>query len=187
MIQVFLLYFSLTGFLIGDIPRATWGLIAVLLTFLPAIVEWRLRMHLPWTVKFLIALSLFLHIAGGINRWYFLFYPFYDKLAHFIAALTIAFMLYLLLLCLGTYSRFKPGRYTIMGIILVTTMLFGQAWEYAELSIDMMVKSTYYMSSLDSVIDMIGNFLGALIIVVIAYYDLKKSPVADVFNRYVQW
>jgi hypothetical protein len=187
VIQVFLLYFSLTGFLIGDIARATWGLIAVLLTFLPAIVEWRLRMHLPWTVKFLIALALFLHIAGGINRWYFLFYPFYDKLAHFVSALTIAFMLYLFLLCLGTYSRFKPGRYTIMVIILVTTMLFGQAWEYAELSIDMLFRSTYYMSSLDSLIDSTGNFLGAFIIVVIAYYDLKKSSVADVFNRYVQW
>jgi hypothetical protein len=159
----------------------------VFLTFLPGIVEWRLRMHLPWTVKFLIALALFLHIAGGINRWYFLFYPFYDKLAHFVAALTIAFMLYLFLLCLGTYSRFKPGRYTIMVIILVTTMLFGQAWEYAELSIDMLFRSTYYMSSLDSLIDSTGNFLGAFIIVVIAYYDLKKSSVADVFNRYVQW
>lgn len=74
-----------------------------------------------------------------------------------------------------------------MGIILVSTMLFGQAWEYAELSIDMMVKSTYYMNSLDSFIDTAGNFLGAFIIVVIAYYDLKKSSVADTFNRYVQW
>lgn len=144
-------------------------------------------MHLPWTVKFLIALSLFLHIAGGINRWYFLFYPFYDKLAHFVAALTIAFMLYLFLLCLGTYSRFKPDRYAIMGIILVTTILFGQVWEYAELSIDTLFRSTYYMSGIDSVVDTVGNILGALIIVVIAYYDLKKNSVAEVFNRYVQW
>lgn len=187
MVQVFLLYLFLTGFLIGDIQRATWGIMALALSFLPGIVEWWLRMQLPWTVKFLIALSLFLHVAGGINRWYFLYYPFYDKVAHFVSALTIAFMLYLLLLCIGTYTRFRPGKFAVPVVIVVITMFFGQAWEYAELTLDLILKSTYYMGSFDSVVDTVFNLLGALIIAVLSYVELKNDVIADVFHRYVRW
>jgi hypothetical protein len=187
LVQVFLLYLFLTGFLIGDIQRATWGIMALALTFLPRIVEWWLRMQLPWTVKFLIALSLFLHVAGGINRWYFLYYPFYDKVAHFVSALTIAFMVYLLLLCIGTYTRFRPGKFTVPVVIVVITMFFGQAWEYAELTLDLILKSTYYMGSFDSVIDTVFNLFGALIIAILSYAELKNDVIADVFHRYVRW
>jgi hypothetical protein len=168
---------SVSGILIGDIYRASWGFLAVTLAALPAIVEWRKGWIFPWFMKFLIGLTLIMHIGGGIFKWYFLYYPVYDKIAHVVAAMTIAFMIFLLLFFLEANSIIHLGRQgTVLTIVLVT-LFFGLSWELIEYLIDAKFLSTYFLGLNDSLLDTLFNILGTGYIAYHANHYLRlQSP-----------
>jgi uncharacterized membrane protein HdeD (DUF308 family) len=184
-LQVLLLAIALTGIWIGDDYRATWGFVALFITFLPLIVEWRMRISFPWPMKFFLALALLIHMSGGIMRWYFTLYPVYDKLAHFISAITISFMLFMLILVIGLNTRFHPGPWIVAFLILVTSFFLGEAWEYAELTIDVVYSSTYFVNPLDSIFDTTFNLIGCGYIALLAYTYLKREPLEKVHYRFI--
>ncbi len=185
-LQVLLLAIALTGIWIGDDYRATWGFVALFISFLPLIVEWRMRISFPWPMKFLIALALLIHMSGGIMRWYFTLYPVYDKLAHFISAITISFMLFMLILVIGLNTGFHPGPRIVAFLILVTSFFLGEAWEYAELTIDVVYSSTYFVNPLDSIFDTTFNLIGCGYIALLAYTYLKREPLEKVHYRFIR-
>ncbi len=58
--------------------------------------------------KSLIALALLLHVAGGINRFSWLYSPFYDKLAHVISALALLLVVFCFFEFLDYYEYHYP-------------------------------------------------------------------------------
>jgi hypothetical protein len=182
-----LFLFAVSGIVYHDTYRAAWGFCAILLTALPAIFEWRQGWIFPWPAKFLIGLTLVLHIGGGIESWYFALYPIYDKIAHLVAAITIAFLVFLFLLFLEYYDVVHPGRRGIVAIIIGVTLSFGFAWELAEYIIDANLLSTYFVTSWDSLFDTFFNILGTGFVAFHANEYLKAEPPAKVFTRFVKW
>jgi hypothetical protein len=184
---VALFLFSVSGFIIEDTYRAIWGLCAVILAALPAFFEWKDGWIFPWPMKFLIGLTLVMHIGGGINSWYFDLYPVYDKIGHLVASMTIALLLFLFLLFLEYYDVVHLGRRKIILVITVVTLFFGFCWEAAEYIIDVNLLSTYFVTSWDSFFDTIFNILGAGYIAFHANEYLKLESPAKVFKRFVKW
>jgi hypothetical protein len=184
---VALLLFSLSGIVIGDTFRAFWGFCAAVLAALPAFFEWKDGWIFPWPAKFLIGLTLVMHIGGGIFWWYFHYYPVYDKLAHLVASMTIALLTLLFLLFLSYYSVARPGRWTIIAIVLIVPLLFGSGWEIAEYTIDQNLLSTYWVNFWDSLLDTIFNLLGCGFIAVHANEYLKLESPERLFRRFVTW
>jgi hypothetical protein len=184
---VALFLFSVSGIIIDDTYRAIWGFCAVILAALPAFFERKDGWIFPWPMKFLIGLTLVMHIGGGINSWYFSLYPIYDKIAHLVASITIALLLFLFLLFLEYYNVVHLGRRTILFVIVAVTLFFGSCWEAAEYIIDVNLLSTYFVTSWDSVMDTIFNVLGAGYIAFHANEYLKLEPPAKVYRRFVKW
>jgi len=181
-----LLWFALGNWMINDPYRALWGVIAALLAALPAIVEWRTPWVFPWPAKFLIGLSLVIHIGGGMMSWYFDYYPVYDKIAHLVSGMTVALLLLLLLLFLEYRSLVRLGRRRIVFLIVFVTLFFGLLWEMAELLLDVNLTSTYFVGPMDSFFDIIFNILGTGYIAFHANEYLKLEPPEKVFTRFVK-
>jgi hypothetical protein len=184
---VTLFLFSVSGIIIGDTYRAVWGFCAVIIAALPAILEWKDGWIFPWPAKFLIGLTLVMHIGGGINSWYFALYPVYDKIAHLVASMTLALIIFLFLLFLDYYSVVRLGRRMIVSIVLVVPLFFGFCWEAAEYIIDLNLLSTYFVTSWDSLFDTLFNILGAGYIAFHANEYLKLEPPRKVYTRFVKW
>ena len=185
-LQLWLAYYVYTGIAIGDTFRATWGIFALLLTFVPVLIQkWR-GVAFLWPVKLMIALPLLVHIAGGIEQLYFSWYPFYDKLAHLVAAAAVAFLVYVILLYFSTRVTFCRSRSVILILILLTTMLAGSAWEIAEQYIDLIYNSTYYLSIIDSLLDQAFNLAGAGAVAVLADRQLSSGTIEEISQHYFQ-
>ncbi|MDT8358665.1 MAG: hypothetical protein RQ758_09215 [Methanomicrobiaceae archaeon] len=183
-LQLWLAYYVYTGIAIGDTLRTAWGIFALLLTFVPMLLKiWR-GVEFFWPVKFMIALPLLVHITGGIGQLYFTWYPFYDKLAHLVAAASVAFLVYVVLLYLSSRVIFCRSRSVILILILLATMLAGSAWEVAEQYIDLIYNSTYYLSVIDSLLDQAFNLIGAGAVAILADRQLSSGTIEEISQIY---
>ena len=67
-----------------------WGcLFSILITLVPSLLKRNFHVTLPWILDFMITITLFVHISGGILSLYNTL-PLYDKIAHFISAVFVS-------------------------------------------------------------------------------------------------
>jgi hypothetical protein len=161
--------------LIGDTTRFNFVLLAMIIALLPMIIEQIMKISLPFGVKALVSFALFLHLAGGIMRWYWIYQPWYDKFAHFISALAIALLVFSFFLILDHYEIRVSTTNVLLGIFIIT-LVFGGIWEVGEKSFDIMLKSSYNNGLIDTIGDVIGNLIGTITALLVAYYYLRKIP-----------
>jgi len=167
--------FAVQAVVIYDTTRFYVVLVSMAILLIPILFErWR-SIRLPFGIKSAIALALFLHMAGGINRWYWKYMPYYDKLAHVVSALALGLLIFAFFLVLDSWEiRVRPSR--ILVGIFVLVFLFGFCWEIGEYYIDLLVRSSYNNGVMDSILDSISNIIGALIAMLIARYYMKHIP-----------
>jgi hypothetical protein len=183
-----LLFIAVDGLIIrGDVFRARWGFVALTISLLPALAEYFFRILFPWLMKFLITLALILHMAGGIFEFYFTLYPIYDKIAHLVSSMAIAFLFFITILIVAGITGRQISRPLIVIGIFAMVMLFASAWEYAELYIDDMSKSTYFVTINDSILDTLFNLIGTSYIVLTINVYLKHEPVSSLYHRFIRW
>lgn len=184
LLQTGLLYLIATGFFIQDTFRAFWGMVALGITFLPLLIEFATDFKFHWVVKGSLALPMVLHIAGGVQRWYFLFYPWYDKIGHIVAAATLAFLLFLLFLFLAQYTTFCRNSAVLISLIILLTMFLGSAWEIAEQYLDLIYQATYYHDVIDSILDQIANLVGIAATAIFVNRKLKTFTIEELFVQF---
>jgi hypothetical protein len=189
-------YTSLAGlFLIGvaavfirhDIFRARWAFVALAVALLPAAAERLTGIRFPWPMKFLITLALILHSAGGTFGLYFSLYPIYDKIAHLVASIAIAYLIFVVILVTGGIFRKHPGRFLICCGIFLGVMLLGLSWEYEELFFDLSTGTTYFVNPADSFFDMVFNIIGSAYVVLIVNAYLKSESFEQLYQRFIRW
>ncbi len=171
--EILFLWFAIQAVFIDDTTRFYVVLVSMALLILPVLFERKIGVTLPFGTKSVIALALFLHIAGGINRWYWKFMPYYDKLAHGVSALALGLLIFSFFLLLDYWEfRIRPTRILIWMFVLV--FLFGLCWEVGEYYIDVLVQSSYNNGVTDSVLDMASNTVGALVAMAVAARYLRS-------------
>lgn len=171
----------------GDVLRAQWGFFALAVAMLPALAEYLTPVIFPWPMKFFIALSLILHIAGGTFEYYFTFYPIYDKIGHLVASMAIALILFVTLLILVGVTGIHLSRPAVVFGIFITVMVLAAGWEYAELNIDVVAGSTYFVDASDSLFDMLFNLIGTCYIVANINEYLKHESINSLYQRFIRW
>jgi len=75
IMQTLIFLTAVYSFHIGYYAGTFFGLVAVGLSLIPTLVHRKVHIVVPWEVTFLIALTLFLHIAGYSYYWFVDFYP----------------------------------------------------------------------------------------------------------------
>ncbi|MBP1929631.1 hypothetical protein J2741_002178 [Methanolinea mesophila] len=181
------LYYALQALVIGDTFRFFVVLIpALAFSLLPLAVEYIGKITFPAGVKPLIALALLLHVAGGIDRFYWKFAPFYDKVAHVVSALALLLVIFTFFVALDYYGVRLKLRTVILATITITVVFFV-AWEVTEFYIDVLAKTSYNNGMGDTIGDLISDVIGsALALLVIRYYLSRVPPgkgIGELFRK----
>jgi hypothetical protein len=170
-------YYAVQALAIGDTFRFFVVLIpALIFSLLPLVIEYWAKITFPVGVKPLIALALLLHVAGGINRFYWKFAPYYDKVAHVVSALTLLLVIFTFFVGLDYYGIKMKLITVIIATVAITTVFFV-AWEVTEYYIDVLAKTSYNNGLDDTFGDLISDVIGVgLGLLVILYYRTRIPP-----------
>ena len=171
---------SVYALAIGHYSVTFLGLLAAAICSIPTIVQRKLHIIVPGEVTFLVALTLFLHTGGFSFQWYLDFYPYYDKLAHLIAAITVAFVIFLaVLIMIRISSRLQLERWQIFLFVVIFTLAFGVIWEIWEFMFDTFLGSFFTIplqhGNTDTLLDLVSDLAGGIIVAFLGTYILKRK------------
>ncbi len=173
------------------------GIEDAVLTFFPymlAIFALIVLLFLGWKgiylfpIPILLAISgvLMMHDIGIYMGLYDVYIEWWDKVAHYVAAVIVAYIGFFFLVYLEHYGR--TIRLTPAFIILFTmafTCTFGVGWEIYELISDEILGSTMqYMSYIDTMQDMISDIFGALTVSGVGLWWLKHHSPEEFVNHF---
>ena len=148
---------------IDDMGRFYPAVAAMIAILVPVAIEKIMKIMLPFGVKSMIALSLFLHIAGGVMRWYWSpIFPLYDKVAHFVSGMAVGlFVLVFFFIFLDLRGiRFKRST-VLIGIFLIVAFLAG-LWKIGEVSFNIIYHTTFDDGLPDLIGDNVAHTIGSI-------------------------
>jgi hypothetical protein len=165
------------------------GTIALLITFMPALMEHRYDFPLdPW-LGLWITLAVFLHTLGSAALYTHI--AWWDHLTHAMSASLVAGVGYTFARAVDIHSDeiYLPTRFFFV-YVLVVVLSFGVVWELFEILLDVAAEATGLQMPLaqhgldDTVRDLVFNSLGALTVAALGQAHL--SDVAEtVRERYL--
>jgi hypothetical protein len=185
-IQGLFVLYAIYTVLIGDPVSSVLILFGLVLTMIPSFAEEKFCIALPLGLKSLIGFSLFLHVAGGLHMWYVDFYPYYDKIAHFISGMTVGLIIFLAFVLLNQKGVFTLNKRNVVGGILGLLLLLELIWEGAEWAFDELLKTDFWHGIIDTIFDISFSLIGAIAAVVIALGYLRYMPNIPIGKRYSQ-
>ena len=187
LMQMLIVVYAVYSVYTKDYIWAVWGLFAFILTLTPLMLKRRFNVTLSWGLNFLIVLSLYLHVGGGVQGWYILFYPFYDKVAHLVASITLAVIVFVAAVIMDRYTEMKMSSPMIIFFVVILTMSLGALWEIAEFLSDQIFGTQLQISLEDTMYDLMCDLVGGIFIGVLGAAYLKRTPkerfIWDFLNR----
>jgi len=175
----------LIAFSLEDYSQVFGGILALGLTMVPAIITRRWSIVLPWQVNLLIALSLYLHIAGGVLGYYDIYYPYYDKVAHLISGITVSVLAFVVVLLLDRFGRLNLSRWMIVGFIIIFAMAMEGFWEIYEWLFDTFLGTNLQHGLDDTMLDMIFVLIGAVIVALTGNRYLSEFSKEELTGKMV--
>jgi len=150
------------------------GIICLSITFLPLIIKRKWRITLPWTLNFLIVLSLYLYVGGQIMGWYATLSPFYDKIGHLIGSATVALLGFALTVIIKNFSELSLTKKQMVFFIVIFAMAIGTLWEIGEFATDQILGTNAQKGLSDTMYDLIFDLLGGLFIALLIQTKFEK-------------
>jgi uncharacterized membrane protein YjdF len=150
-------------------------LAALLLVFMPAILESDFNVKLPIIFDLAITMSISLHVIGGYLDFYTTI-PFYDHFTHFLSSATISFIAVTLLYVL-TFNlkiiKLPPIGFGILTVFFAMSM--GVVWEFIEWGTDMAMNTDFQRGLQDTMWDLFFDTIAGTIVGALATARLKTG------------
>jgi uncharacterized membrane protein YjdF len=144
---------------------------------MPMMITKKLHVTLPWELNFLIVLALFLHIGGHIRGWYTIFFPWYDKVAHFVSSVVVAIFGFTIAVILDQYvESIQMNRQMLIFFVVICTMAMGALWEIGEFASDQIFSTRCQLGLVDTMWDLIFDLIGGGIVAMFVNFYLKRMP-----------
>lgn len=169
LLQIAIGVVLLFGVWVGNPSIVVNGLLSLVVTFLPALLERDHRISAsPWLVAFITA-AVFLHALGMVGLYDGLWW--FDHLTHTLSASIVAGVGYATVRAIDEYSdavSLSP-RFTFV-LVLTVTLALGVLWEVLEFALRVLARSLgmapvlvqYGLS--DTLADLVFDLLGALVV-----------------------
>lgn len=154
------------------------GFLVIFLFFadpLARLGEEKTRDELPWELNSLLVLVLFLYVAGNNGGFYSLYAPVYDKVHHFLGGALVALLGFVSVTILEYRTEIKMGRYLMVFFIVILSIAIGALAEIVEFLYDIILGTSLQPSLHDTMIDLIVDTLGGMIVAVPGYLAMMKS------------
>lgn len=185
LFQILIAINILIAISLGEYSQVFTGVIGLFLTMVPAIATRKWSITLPWQVNLLIAFLLYLHVAGEIQGYYLLYYPYYDKIAHLIAGITVSILAFTIVLLLDRFSRLNLSRWMIVGFIIIAAMAMEGFWEIYEWLFDTFLGTNLQHGLDDTMLDMIFVLIGSIIVALAGNRYLQKCSKEEITDKLV--
>jgi uncharacterized membrane protein YjdF len=167
--QVLLVAIVIYGYLAGEQKAISNGIIALLVTLVPATLERRYDLPLdPWLALW-ITTAVFLHTVGSAG--FYARVEWWDHMTHALSASLVAAVGYTTLRAIDLHSDGIriPSRFAFVFIVLIV-LAFGVLWELFEFGLDIVATETGIDMPLaqhgldDTVLDLMYNTAGAVLV-----------------------
>ncbi|OGS42810.1 MAG: hypothetical protein A3K67_04480 [Euryarchaeota archaeon RBG_16_62_10] len=178
---------AMVAVLVGGLATRnfTWVPAAVLSMFisaLPIVLKRNLRLVLPVELNFWIVLALFLHVVGGFSGFYDEV-PGWDHITHMMSASLIAALGFVVVVTMDKYvESIRLPRAFLAFFIVMFTMAIGVMWELMEFANDQLAGSRLQYSLDDSMIDLLFDAFGGLVVAAVGAHYLTHTTV----DRFVE-
>ena len=175
------LQFAIAGLLAGALANgqrlvAFTAAVVLLLTFLPAMVERSLRVHLP--VEFTLVTSLFLYASfglGEVGQFYHRFW-WWDLMLHSLSALVFGLIGFLIVYVLYSAHRVVMAPLYVAMVTFCFAVTVGTTWEIFEFLMDWGFGFNMQKSGLvDTMTDLMVDAGGGLVAAVIGYQYVRDG------------
>lgn len=150
------------------------SILTMLVTFLPSIIERRFKVDYPSEGEIVILLFIIATMYLGEMQDFYLIFPWWDLMLHFMASFIFAGIGFSLVYLLNEKRRIKlrPGFVSIFAFSFILAM--EAVWEIIEFTIDQTLGANMQKSGLvDTMGDLIITTFAALIISITAYLYTK--------------
>lgn len=159
---------------------------ALLLTFIPKIVERNFKIVFPTEFELTIVIFIYLGQFLGSARGYYNKYAWLDEFLHFVSGILVALLGFLLVYII----YYRKGIITSPRFIAITTFFFSLAvaalWEIFEFLMDTFLGLNMQLGSLtDTMLDLTFDCIGAVITSICVYY-YAKSGEPHVIERLIR-
>jgi uncharacterized membrane protein YqjE len=167
---------------IGDHSRFIAVIAGMIVILIPVAIEMLVKITLPFGVKSLISLSLFLHISGGVMRWYWSpVFPLFDKVAHFVSGMAVGMVVLVFFIFLDRWGiRFK--RSTVLISIVLIVAILGGIWKIGEVYFDITAHTTFDDGLPDLIGDDVAHTIGSIAAVLVSYLYIRSIPGGESLN-----
>jgi hypothetical protein len=163
------------------IYRREWELILstsfiLILMFTPSLLKRHFEVYIPFIVRlWIVSFIFFTLFLGEIGRLYANI-PLWDKFLHFESGFLISTSGYILIYTLNNHKEgmllLSPFFITLFAISF--SLALGVIWEVIEFAIDVFFGTTWQDNNTDTMIDLIADGTGALIIGLIGFIWMNK-------------
>jgi len=168
---------------LGEYSQVFGGVLALGLTLVPALVTRRGNITLPWEINLLVAVSLYIHVMGHVAEYYVTFAPYYDKLAHLVASVTVGLIALFLALLAERRGEVRLTGPAVILFILMSTLAAGTVWEIYEFAVDQVFGTSLQFGNTDTMWDLVVDLVGGAIVAAGAAIVLARGE-EDRFDRF---
>ncbi len=176
LIQLAVFLISVTSLIERQWPTAFSGMVVLLLTFVPALLERRLRVRLPIEVSLFVCLFLFASFALGEVRDFYEQVWWWDLVLHGSSSFVTGLIGFLAVYVFYMTHRIRIAPIYVAAISFGTAITVGTIWEIFEFLMDRSFGFNMQKSGLvDTMTDLMVNALGALIAAAFGYYYVRRG------------
>lgn len=166
--------------------------LALILTFLPALIEKNYRVSLPAEFEIIMIVFIYASIYLGEIKDYYFRFSWWDSLLHSFAGILLGIFGFILLYTLNTEERIqlslKPKFIAFFAFTFAVGV--GVLWEIFEFAMDQLFGTNMQKSGInDTMADLILDTLGAMVSCLIGYFYIKKKRVPlleTMVHRFIQ-
>ena len=184
--QVALVVVVVVGLLARNLSVVLNGLVALAVTFLPAVLERDYRISLPAWLTLWLTTAVLLHAVGLLGPYHDVWW--WDHVTHTLSAALVAGAGYATVHALDVHSEslYFPPRFLAVFILLFTLAL-GVGWEVLEFAARAVADAYGYGPLLvqygleDTIVDLLFDLLGALVVAV--FGSAALGDLADAVLR----
>jgi len=148
--------------------------LALLLTFVPAMIERNSRISVPAEWEFTIVLFIYTSLYLGELHEYYTKFWWWDVILHASSSLVLGFIGFLILFALYEGGKIKAKPITIAVFTFCFAVALGAIWEIFEFGLDYFFTAGMQASGLvDTMWDLIVDTLGGLIVAFLGFWYMK--------------
>jgi hypothetical protein len=180
MTRIVLIFEIINDFRSKDNYCLSVGLAAILLTFLPKLVEKVLKKNNK-LISFLFMLFIFLASYLGTLRRFYAIFPWWDFAVHLLSGIILGLIAFCILKDINIFKNTESIKFRIFALIFIISFatLCGVLWEIYEFTMDNILGADMQVVELtgvaDTMGDLIADFIGGAIIGIYGFTAFKNK------------